>query len=145
MQPDRRSPTRRRLSRSPSESLTPSLLLLLSVSVGRCTPLQRMTAVHREANLVPTVTPKRSLLEWSPLNSVAFLFFLPSRRDGRTLCFHSSFGDFLVRFNQGWSNTSSWQKGRGQLTRKHSSRLEKSDDPVWDCHWHCSTLVGGSE
>lgn len=74
-------------------------------SLSICRPLHSTSendgGVHQEANLILTVTQKRSVLEWSPLNSVAFLFFLPSRRDGRTLCFRSSFGDFSVQFHQG--------------------------------------------
>lgn len=55
--------------------------------------------VHQEANLSLTMTQKQSVLEWSPLNCVVFLFFLPSRRDGSTLCF---FAPVLETFQFGF-------------------------------------------
>lgn len=69
----------------------------LSVSVVRCTPLQRMTAAFtRRPNSTRTTTQNRSILEWSPLKCVAFFFFffffLPPKRDERTFVF---FGDFF--------------------------------------------------
>lgn len=55
--------------------------------------------VHQEADLIRAATQNRSILEWSPLKCVASLFFLPSKRDERTLCFSAPVSEtFQFRF-----------------------------------------------